>query len=639
MLFTKLSPNQYAAPHKLTQNQIDYLVSGPITAIRASLSSNNSYYNILPGDTGQGKTTTLIYHTVPEVIRETGVTNVIYLSPEGQLTGSEAKRAKKLMHGFTLDGYMFNVLEKAELDSHVKKITNPLPKHMINFMFMTNQYLLEHQAKFASGGHLQGKYIVILDEPHKHIGSVSHQDLYEVMGINNPLAKFATFNVLEQLRTTGSLFICPTATPTISHMGYTVAGKKVFKLLPELPRDWTTSNFVNYIPISVVNKYDYYDYDLILDHGFEEFTRFVSEVRQMHSSIEPRTWTIVNTTNGSLFTDIMPDMVIKVSPKGATNGADREYSVEDVEKYCFRNKYIPVNLIGTELLYDGKNEYNGIKIKKAEDITEIINLPQNQTKVHVLMVVERFSVGANIPTLTHAIVARSPSQDRAHNNWSQFLGRLTRLPFFRNHLEARDFVRNLDVSYDQKLTLLKYYGFMSSTNMYVPAESEILSAEGGVYGDTSITSVRDFRTKLTKTLAEGLDFLLEDLNNFCIGSQKMGYKLGKLSQDQSNYIKEKFCSGCPRDEYGLPKCLPNVYEAYNKTYEYITLEKFLSNTGKSTSCREHKDNDHFNNDPNNVAYVCPTLAAIKTDIHHDWNQRYVVINGKKVPIKINNFDV
>jgi hypothetical protein len=473
MALSKLASNQYSAPHKLTKNQTDFLVKEPVAVIKSDIVNQHNYYNILPGDTGQGKTTTLIYNTIPELISETGITNVIYLSPEGQLTGSEATRAKKKMHGFTLDGYMFNVLYKADLDSYIKNTMNPLPTHMINLMFMTNQLFLEHQTKFAVGGHLHGKYIVILDEPHKHVGTVSHQDLYEVMGVNNPLAKFATFNALEKLRSTGSVFICPTATPTQSHMGHTVDGKKVFRLLPELPRDWSTCNFVNYESISVVDKHSYYDYDLILEHGFKEFKRFVDEVKKIHTSIDVRTWNVVNTTDASLFTDMMPDMVVKVAPKGATNGADREYSVEDVEAYCKKNGFIPVMLIGSELTYDGNTEYNGIKLKKAEEITEILNLPENQMKVHVLMVVERFSAGANIPTLTHAIIARSPSQDKAHNNWSQFLGRLTRLPFFRNHMEARDFVRGLDVDYEQKMMLLKYYGFMSSTNMYVPAESEL----------------------------------------------------------------------------------------------------------------------------------------------------------------------
>jgi hypothetical protein len=55
--------------------------------------------------------------------------------------------------------------------------------------------------------------------------------------------------------------------------------------------------------------------------------------------------------------------------------------------------------------------------------------------------------------------------------------------------------------------------------------------------------------------------------------------------------------------------------------------------------REHKNNNHFDNSPENVAYVCANLSAFKTDINKDWDQRYTKVNGQMVPSKVNDFSV
>ena len=180
---------------------------------------------------------------------------------------------------------------------------------------------------------------------------------------------------------------------------------------------------------------------------------------------------------------------------------------------------------------------------------------------------------------------------------------------------------------------------MNWSHSIVPEESELLASRvntGDEDDDEIDETVMDYRLKHTMNLEAGKQFLFDGLQESCTGKNGIGYTITLLTSEMANFIKERFCENCKRDDNGLPVCLPIVYETYCKTnYKYVTLEEFLSNTNKSPSVREHKDNNHFNNDSKNVVYVCATLAAFKTDIHKDWNQRYDRVNGKMIPRKIN----
>jgi len=617
----------------LSDKQKEYLFDNVIDAVKVNIATNFSNIITVAADTGDGKTFTLINYILPELIRM-GFYNHIYMAPDAGLVKQTRDMAHDVMSMQLIAGKPVNIIDEETGKKYIKGKLK-LPKNCVNVFLITKKMFLENKDAFTKG-HLSAKthgaWSVFDDEAHSQTGVPSRRDTKPSTGVNNKKAKLSTFKALNAFRKVGNNIIGTSATLTNSQKGKTIDGRKIFLRLPQMPKDPLTCTFADFTPVSAVTN-DNWDFGKMLSIGLKLFANHCQSVDALHNSITDSTWNVLDTTNDSKFAYVCPDMIIKVGRNNATNGIKYEDCIDLITRFVNANNMILADLV--EMTFNGK------KIKDMGEMIKIINTVGLDKNV-VIVTKDKASVGINVPTLTHAIIARTPAQKLIHNNWSQFLGRVTRMPFFRSHQVAKDFIFGLDIHYDQKALLATYYALMNWSHSIVPEESELLASRVNADDeddDDIDETVMDYRLKHTMNLESGKQFLFDGLQDSCTGKNSIGYTISRLTPEMSNFIKGTFCGNCKRDTNGLPVCLPNVYETYCKTYGHVTLEEFLSNTDKSASVREHKDNNHYNNNPENIAYVCATLSAFKTDIHKDWNQSYKKLNGKMVPSKINKITV
>jgi hypothetical protein len=622
----------------LSQKQKEFLFDNVIDAVKQNVKSKYSHIITVSADTGDGKTFTLINYILPELIRN-GFVNHIYMAPDAGLVKQTRDMAHDIMSMQLIAGKPVNIIDEDLGKKYIKGKLN-LPKNCINVFFITKKMFLENKKTFISG-HLSNKTLgawsVFDDEAHSQTGVPSVRDTKPSTGINNKKAKLSTFRALNAFRKEGNNIIGTSATLTNSQKGKTTDGKKVFLRLPQMTKDPLTCTFADFTTVSAIDyiteKYGYWNFSKMLSSGLALFAKHCKEIDQLHDGITDATWNVLDTTPSSKFAHVRPDIIIKVGRANATNGIRYEDCIDLITKFVNDNNFILADLV--------KMTFGGQKIKDMGEMIKTINTVGLDKNV-VVVTKDKASVGINVPTLTHAIIARTPAQKLIHNNWSQFLGRVTRMPFFRSHQEAKDFIFSLDIHYDQKALLATYYALMNWSHSIVPQESELLASRVNADDeddDDIDETVMDYRLKNTMNLEAGKQFLFDGLQESCTGKNSIGYTITRLTPEMSNFIKGTFCGNCKRDANGLPVCLPNVYETFCKTYGHVTLEEFLSQTNKSASVREHKDNDHFNNNPVNIAYVCATLSAFKTDIYKDWNQSYTKVNGKMIPSKLNKITV
>lgn len=633
-----MNTDTYNPQGSLSVKQTDYLFNPVIAATLENAANGYPYIITLTADTGDGKTYTMIHFVLPELIRK-GFTNFIYMAPDAGLVKQTREMAHDILYMRTVAGKPVNIIGDEEGKKYIKgKLT--LPGHCVNVFFITKKMFLENKNSFVAKGHLSSKKIgtwnVFDDEAHSQTGTPTRRDTKASTGTHNSKAKLSTFKALNALRKEGNNIIATSATLTNSQKGRTTDGRRIFKRLAPMPKDPMTCTFADFSTVSAV---DYvgddanWNFDKMLDAGFTLFANHCKEVNQLHQNITDATWNVLATTETSKFAEVRPNLIIKVGRANATNGVKYAICIGPITARVAAHKMILADLVA--MTYDGR------KIKDIGEMIKTINTAGSDKNV-VIVTKDKVSVGINVPTLTHAIIARTPAQKIIHNNWSQFLGRITRMPFFRSHKEAKDFIFGLDIHYDQKALLANYYALMTWSHSIVPLESELLASRvntGDEEDDDIDETVMDYRLKNTMSLSAGKVFLFDGMRESCKGKHSIGFSITRLTQAQATFIKGVFCSNCKRDENGLPVCLPNVYETYCKTYGHVTLEEFLSNTDKSASVREHKNNNHFDNSPENVAYVCANLSAFKTDINKDWDQRYTKVNGQMVPSKVNDFSV
>lgn len=615
----------------MTAFQKHYLFDNVIDAVKHNMLSNNKQVITLSADTGQGKTWMIVNYLIPEMIR-LGCNNFIYIAPETGVVRQTQDEAFNFLNATIISSRSVNIITSEMIPKYINGSLQ-LRKSAINIFFTTKQYFLKYKDIFCKGilkPSLTGKWTMFDDEAHQHTGTHSHADIKADTNRTNKKALLSTSRALREFSRAGADIIQLSATLTNSQKGNTPSGKRLFYKLPTMPRDPLLTTFGNFTTVSAVDANNYWDFSTLLSKGLQLFVDHCVEVNELNKAISNRTWNILNTHNESKFATVMPDLIIKTGKDGATNGLEYRNCINYIENFCNKFNMILVDLV--------KNTYNGYPVKDTGEMIRLIN--ENPKCVHILVVKEKLTVGANIPTLTHAIVVRTPSS-KIHNNYSQFLGRMTRMPFFRNHEEAKKFIHNLDIDFDQKTLLCNYYALMNWAHAIVPEESELLASRVNIDDDTDFINetVMDFRLRGVWSLDEGKKYLFDGLQESCSGANKFGYTISRLTTEQANFIKEKFCQDCPRDENGLPKCLTNLYEAHGKGYKHLTEEEFFNSTGSSMIVREHKNGNHYDNDPKNIKFVCANLSALKTDIYKDYNQRYDIVNGKKVPRKINQFDV
>jgi hypothetical protein len=589
---------EFTCKYPMDKDQHVFLHDNILNHAELMLTTGNPHMLLGVANTNAGKTFVISNYLIPSLVRlqipgVTSLRNFLIIAPPREVRDDIWETLENLDYK-TIDGLTVCVYEEKDL----LDVTNGKKslKGDVNVLVVTNAWFNKNHKNIHKNLNINFDCI-INDEAHYATGVPHPDDMKASTGTKNDKAKLTTFKNLEAMRENGSLVIQFTATPTVSQTGVTYHGGMAYYQLPVMPVDPLKMPFVHFLPSTLDNSYSTI---------FSWYKNHVSVITDLQNAITQETWDLV--TANSPIRKMMPACAIRV---GAVNAKeDRAWTWDDLEPIvrndCAIENWDLVDLIDTL-------EYDGVYTKDTLDAIKMANSPAKENRPTMVVVKNKLLMGANIPRLAVSGVVRNPSQQLVENNWVQFYARTSRLPYFRNHEDARNYIYSLPIDYQQKYFLCLLYVYMSSAVCIVLAESALLSQK-------VVKAYSDGKW----TVEEGLGYFLDNLKTGYYKTEQFGSSI-RSNRMFDDYIKSEYCTGCPTGTNGLPNCLMNHYAVYCQNYGDIDFETFL--TGQCNMIDgEHKDGNRNNNSVENRVGVCSNVHRIKTFLHKDHLTRYV--NGQ-----------
>jgi hypothetical protein len=585
---------EFTCPNPMDPAQQEFLHDNVLNHAELMLTTGNPHMLVNVANTNAGKSFTISNHLIPSLTRLSipnvpALCNFLVVAPPREVRDDLWETLEKMDYK-TIDGKTVCIYEEKDLLNVANG--NKTLKGDINILVVTNAWYNTNYSKIYKNPNVKF-HCIINDEAH-YANGVPHTDDTKIStGTQNNKAKLTTFNNLEAMRKDGSLVIQFTATPTISQTGVTHYGGLAYYQLPVMPLDPLKMPFVHFLPATLDSSYS------VIATWFKNH---VNVIKDLQNSITPATWNIVSTS--SPIRKMMPAVSIRI---GADNAkVDRAKTWDDLETTvrndCQTEGWDLVDLIDT-LKYDGS------LIKNTLDAIKLANSPANENRPTMFVVKNKFLMGANLPRLAVTGVVRNPSQQLVENNWVQFYARTSRLPYFRNHQDARDYIYSLSIDHQQKYLLCLLYVYMSSAVCVVLTESTLLS-------EKVVKAYSDGKWTVNK----GLSYFLDNLKTGYINTPQFGSNV-RANRRFDDYIKAEFCEGCPKGLNGLPNCLMNIYAVYCQNYGEVEFETFLARQCDMID-GEHKDGNRNNNASVNRVSVCSNVHRIKTALNKDFLTRY-----------------
>jgi len=598
------SNREFTCKFPMEGDQREYLHDNILNHAELMLTTGNPHMLLGVANTNAGKTFVISNYLIPSLVRlqipgVKSLRNFLVIAPPREVRDDIWETLENLDYK-TIDGLTVCVYkEKDLLDvANGKKSL----KGDVNVLVVTNAWFNKNHRNIYKNVNINFDCI-INDEAHYATGVPHIDDMKISTGGTNNQAKLTTFKNLEAMREDGSLVIQFTATPTVSQTGVTYHGGMAYYQLPVMPINPLKMPFVHFLPSTLDNSYSII---------FSWYKNHVSVIKDLQNAITQKTWDLV--TASSPIRKMMPAVAIRV---GAVNAkGDRAKTWDDLETTvrndCAVEDWDLVDLIDTL-------EYDGVHTKNTFDAIKKANSPEKENRPTMFVVLNKFLMGANLPRLAVSGVVRNPSQQLVENNWVQFYARTSRLPYFRNHEEARNYIYSLPIDYQQKYLLCLLYVYMSSAVCIVLTESTLLS-------DKVVKAYSDGKW----TVDKGLSYFIDNLKTGYYKTEQFGSSI-RSNRMFDDYIKSEYCTGCPTGANSLPNCLMNHYAVYCQNYGDVEFETFL--TGQCNMIDgEHKDGNRYNNSVGNRVGVCSNVHRIKTFLHKDHMTRYV--NGQPVVDKI-----
>lgn len=591
---------EFTCKYPMDGDQKEFLHDNILNYAELMLTTGNPYMLVDVANTGAGKTFVISNYLIPSLVRMTipnvkSLRNFLVIAPPREVRDDIWETLENMDYK-TIDGLTGCVYEEKDLLQVANG--NKSLKGDINLLVVTNAWFNTNYKKLYKNTNI--KFDCIINDEAHYANGVPHIDDMKVStGAKNNQAKLTTFKNLESLRKDGTLVIQFTATPTVSQTGVTHHGGMTYLQLPVMPFNPLTMPFVHFLPATLDNSYSTIA---------TWYKNHVNVIKDLQNAITKETWDLV--TAGSPIRKMMPAVAIRV---GAVNAKeDRAKTWDDLEvtvrNDCAVEGWDLVDLIDTL-------EYDGIPTKKTLDAIKMANSPAKENRPTMFVVKNKFLMGANLPRLAVSGVVRNPSQQLVENNWVQFYARTSRLPYFRNHEDARNYIYSLPIDYQQKYFLCLLYVYMSSAVCIVLTESTLLS-------EKVVKAYSDGKW----TVEKGLSYFLDDIKTGYYNTAQFGQSV-RANRRYDNYIKSEFCEGCPKGPNGLPNCLMNIYAVYCQNYGEVEFEKFMDNQCDMLD-GEHKDGNRNNNLPENRVTVCANVHRVKTALHKDYLTVYK--NGERV---------
>lgn len=447
--------------------------------------------------------------------------------------------------------------------------------------------------------------LVIFDEAHLVVGcpdkSVSKEDKGAYSKYFDPKTYKAYF---ESGDITTVMF---SATTTNSQKELTIVGLDDYRRLPDMPRDTDTTPFLDFCVYDNTAE--------SLQGGLETFKHHVTFVKNALRQLTSKTQRGI----GSLYNEIYaaPAVVVKFARANASTSGESLVNEEQmIRDYCKNNGF--VLFISTS-----KNkEFDGKKVSSMDEGIKLANSVQYREKPLVIAVIESGTAGMDLPRIDTIVFGREKTGD-IHNNASQAAGRGLRMKWgFRNHKEAIQVFKNLDIDQDQLGILVELYCSVSTTTTHGSGElytgSQKLAAKDRL-------SVREFLeydsydNKAIYNAEEGKEYIMSS-----VFQDDITETISRKLIDKTIPLKGSKCEVCDLNENDDPMCLVLVKAYLAKHYPHLLSDEvdevYRTKVLRSYLDRHHSQGDHF--DHSKVVTQCKNTHALETYINEHFNNRY-----------------
>jgi hypothetical protein len=583
---------------KIEPAQQTFLVDNPIDAVKQNLVGAVRKQIVVEAPTGSGKSFTTINYTMIELAKQFPHWKVFFFVAPSQENVDDPLFSAKQLDEKYLGNRQIRVYDNKQFTEMVKNKSQPAGD--INFFFFTTQFMYGQYGDFVhtnlNSAQRRLPDIIINDEAHRGLGVPDAETTKEDTGVKNNNWDPKWFQMMEQLLLAGSEVIHMTATPTESQKMRTSIGADKYITLPSMPKVREKNVFT---------KFYYYGSDCntndTLRMALKEYKDQVNTVKNLQSQIGNNIWQLMS----DKMPQTMPAIILSLGRNNAINGVPYNVAIDDIEDFCKTNKYdLFVSTSKDKYFIDGVR-WRKHKLDRMFDGIQAINSKQAINRPLVMVVIESGKMGINIPRLTTAAVCKVPANKLVHNNYSQFVARTCRMPFFRSHDLAIDFIKRLKVSEQDKLNIIDYYTMLNTSFAVLPDNTQLMPL------------VERFYVKNTFTMDEGRKYIVDGVfknSKFKDDGYRVSYDRGSLNR----MFRKDHCEACKDDA-----CLKLAIEGYVKIYgdSDTEFEKYMSEWRRTLQV-DHKDGNRYNNNPDNHVTVCPNIHMLKTNIQQDYLNNY-----------------
>lgn len=594
--------------HKIEPLQKQYLVDNLIDGIRKNKKSKDKKHLVLEAPTGSGKTHTIVYRAIFEIIENfhkkgTDSFNIFFLAPTQEcvdepydllMSYNHSYADKKLIRVYDSKAFKAATTEDLKMDGDVR------------IFVMTTQFFYRwyENSDFKNLDDFPYPYpdFIINDEAHRGLGvpdaSTTKEDKGSYIKDWEPKWYDLQNKMLEQQERQTTI-VHLTATPTQSQRMMTMKGADVFIKLPVFPKSKESNTFTRIVYFGDGNKkkWERTEWEKIFKKRLDEVVWHFKENENLQKMISDDTW---KKMEGKI-DKMAPGIIIQLARQDSDNGITLKKAEEMIKPRMEKEKIDYDSFISTSK----KKSFGNEKIKRMSDGIILANSPKHINRPLIMLVVESGKMGINIPRLEMAFIVKIPSQQKIHNNQTQFVARTGRLPYFRDHDTAIDYIRNLDISKEQKSFVIDYYTSMCTSFVFMPNNSELMKM------------VEEFYTRDTFNLIEGSKYMYNGV--FGNQSKKIisGYRRAFTREQIDNSpFRKQYCEAHPDG-----KCKALTIKGYDDIYGKDKLGDSNQQIEKSLQV-DHKDGNRYNNHPSNLITVCPNVHMFKTQRQKDYLNTY-----------------
>lgn len=591
--------------HKIEPLQKQYLVDNLIDGIRKNKKIKDKKHLVLEAPTGSGKTYTIVHRTIFEIIKNfdkkrTDSFNIFFLAPTQECV-DEPYDLLMLYNYSYADEKKIRVYDSDTFKAAITR--NLIMDGNIRIFVMTTQFFYRwyENSDFKNLGNFPYPDFIINDEAHRGLGvpdaSTTKEDKGSHLKDWEPKWYDLQHKMLEeQERQTTIVHL--TATPTQSQRMMTIKGADVFIKLPVLPKSKESNTFTRIDYFGNENKkWKKPEWEKAFEEYLDKVEWSFKEYENFRKIIPDDTW---KKMEGKI-DKMAPGVIIQCARQDSDNGVTIKKAEEMIKSRMEKAKIEYDLFISTSK----KKSFGNKKIKRMSDGIILANSPEHIERPLIVLVVESGKMGINIPRLHMAAIFKRPSQQKIHNNQTQFVARTGRLPFFRDHDAAIDYIRNLDIFKEQKAFVIDYYTSMCTSFVFMPNNSELMNM------------VEEFYTRDTFNLIEGSKYVYNGV--FGNQSKKIisGYRRAFTREQLDNSpFRKQFCEAHPKGE-----CKVLTIKGYDDTYGKDKLGDSNQQIEKSLQV-DHKDGNRYNNHPSNLITVCPNVHMFKTQRQKDYLNTY-----------------